>query len=289
MFELANLSFIIAVSMNVLLVGALYYYFNLKHKHLEIALIQQNKVLADFISHVKSNFNGSMEDTNYNAASATGGAAPEAIAAAKEFMENTTSEKIDVSDEEDNEESSDSESESNDTDSEENISSDEDPDTEEETEEQIETEAETLTEENKSETKIIELPDSSQDTSIDLQTLISSHVGSPIDIDPISSLLQVQTNLGIDKSGVIVMSNQNLDINSTSLENPDNKLNIVNLEEITDVNNFDILQQSQDNSNTNDLKNYKISELKEIAAEKGITITGKKKKDEIIALLTNKE
>jgi len=123
MFELGNLSFIICLSTNILLMGALYYYFNLKIKHVEGALIQQNKVLADFITHVKTNFNGNTI-TDVSNTPSMGGAAPEAVLAAKEFMESENN-KINVSDAESetgSEQDSDNDSEINDSDSEESES-----------------------------------------------------------------------------------------------------------------------------------------------------------------------
>ena len=67
-------------------------------------------------------------------------------------------------------------------------------------------------------------------------------------------------------------------------------LNILNLEEVDDLNKFDLLEEQEEqeekSESTSDYSKYKVSELKQMALEKGINITGKKK-TEIIALLTS--
>ena len=54
MFGLEGSGFIIAISVSLLLVGAVVYYFNTRVASLEKALVRQNQVLADFIQNVKT-------------------------------------------------------------------------------------------------------------------------------------------------------------------------------------------------------------------------------------------
>ena len=262
MFELVSFSFVMSLSLNLLLVGALYYYFNLRFKHLETALIQQNKVLADFISHVKSNVTNQLP---------AGGASQEALEASKEFVENPSNEKINVSDNE----GSDSEEESD----EESDGESEDESVDKDTKIVELTTTEPITEPTEEST--------AEPTAEDLQTLISSQVTQELQIDPISALLSVEPDMA--KSGIVIISNsvENIESADNIDNNLDNNLNILNLEDIDDLNKFNLLEEQEENTETvSDYSKYKVSELKQLALEKGINITGKKK-TEIIALLTS--
>ena len=53
MFGLEGSGFIVSISLTFLLAGLIVYYVNSKFKLLEGALVQQNKVLGNFITGVK--------------------------------------------------------------------------------------------------------------------------------------------------------------------------------------------------------------------------------------------
>ena len=57
MIDSATSSFLFSCIVTLFLSVAIYYYFSLKVKNIERALIQQNQVLADFIVQVKTNLN----------------------------------------------------------------------------------------------------------------------------------------------------------------------------------------------------------------------------------------
>ena len=59
MIDSATSSFLFSCIVTLFLSVAIYYYFSLKVKNIERALIQQNQVLADFIVQVKTNLNTS--------------------------------------------------------------------------------------------------------------------------------------------------------------------------------------------------------------------------------------
>ena len=109
MFGLEGSGFIIAISVCLLLVGAVVYYFNTRVANLEKALVKQNQVLADFIQNVKTSHiqerNMQMQVIEH---SPPNGATQEAVVAARDyFSTEVPQEKVDVSDNE--EEDSDSE------------------------------------------------------------------------------------------------------------------------------------------------------------------------------------
>ena len=102
MFGLEGSGFIIAISVCLLLVGAVVYYFNTRVANLEKALVKQNQVLADFIQNVKTSHiqerNMQMQVIEH---SPPNGATQEAVIAARDyFTTEVPQEKVDVSDNE---------------------------------------------------------------------------------------------------------------------------------------------------------------------------------------------
>ena len=102
MFGLEGSGFIIAISVCLLLVGAVVYYFNTRVANLEKALVKQNQVLADFIQNVKTSHiqerNMQMQVIEH---SPPNGATQEAVVAARDyFSTEVPQEKVDVSDNE---------------------------------------------------------------------------------------------------------------------------------------------------------------------------------------------
>lgn len=119
MFGLEGSGFIIAISVCLLLVGAVVYYFNTRVANLEKALVKQNQVLADFIQNVKTSHiqerNMQMQVVEHSPPNegVANGATQEAVIAARDyFSTEVPQEKVDVSDDEEEEDSSSEEDES---------------------------------------------------------------------------------------------------------------------------------------------------------------------------------
>ena len=287
MIDSATSSFLFSSIITLFLSGAIYYYFSLKVKNIERALIQQNQVLADFIVQVKTNLNTS-DTPNPNALQAA------QMTVDSESTSNPTI--IPVSDDEsDSGEESDNELEDDSTD----LESEEDN-------------------------------NESFEVNNEIKTVLANH-STLLD----NSLIKIDKNLNNDLnilnsvSGMVVISNENLDVNTNVLDiSEKNNIDVINLEDITQKAGFDILssltkdQNSDDNEedeedeedeeedeedgeteNTNEgqltdkdelgyknnLTNFhtlKVSKLRELALEKGLNVNGKKK-NEIIALLSN--
>ena len=125
MFGLEGSGFLIAISVSLLLVGAVVYYFNTRVASLEKALVRQNQVLADFIQNVKAS---RMEARATHLMEQPGnGATNEAVQAAQQYYSNTVpQEKVDVSDDDEDEASEDGEDDLSDSDDSELDSDDED-------------------------------------------------------------------------------------------------------------------------------------------------------------------
>jgi len=288
MIDSATSSFLFSTIVTLFLSVAIYYYFNLKVKNIERALIQQNQVLADFIVQVKTNLNTS-ESPN-----------PTALHAAQIMVDSQNTPNsiiIPVSDDE-NDSGEDSDNEVDDEST--------DLDSEEEEEEE---------EEN----------NLTSDLNQEIKTILANHssnaVSSLIQVD---KHLNNELNTLNTVSGMVIISNDNLDVNTNVLDISDqNNLDVLNLEDITQKSSFDILnslnkEQTSDNEDEeedeeveedeedlenmedaqltdkdnlvfkNNLTNFhslKVSKLRELALEKGLNITGKKK-NEIIALLS---
>ncbi|MDA9216304.1 polycomb protein [bacterium] len=282
MIDSATSSFLFSTVVTLFLSVAIYYYFSLKVKNIEKALIQQNQVLADFIVQVKTNLNTS-ESPNPTALHAA------QITVDSQNPHNSTI--IPVSDDEnDSGEDSDNELDDDSTD--------------------LESEEE----------------DNNQSSELnqEIKTILANHSSNAG-----NSLIQIDKNLNTDLdilnavSGMVIISNDNLDVNTNILDiSEQNNLDVLNLEDITQKSSYDILnsltkdQTSDDNEEEdeeeddeeeelenvedtqltdkdnfvlkNNLTNFhslKVSKLRELALDKGLNIAGKKK-NEIIALLS---
>jgi hypothetical protein len=284
MIDSATSSFLFSCIVTLFLSVAIYYYFSLKVKNIERALIQQNQVLADFIVQVKTNLNTS-DSPN-----------PSALQAAQMTVDSQSKSNptiIPVSDDEsDLGEDSDAELDDDSTD--------------------------------------LESEDGDNNESFDINNEIKTVLATHSSLQD-NSLIQIDKNFNNDLnilnsvSGMVIISNENLDVNTNVLDISDKKdLDVINLEDMTQKSEFDILnslskdQSSYDNEedeedeedeeeeedeNTNeekltdkdnlsyknnitDFHSLKVSKLKELALEKGLNVNGKKK-NEIIALLSN--
>ena len=283
MIDSATSSFLFSTVVTLFLSVAIYYYFSLKVKNIEKALIQQNQVLADFIVQVKTNLNTS-ETPNPNALHAA------QLTVDSPNPHNSTI--IPVSDDEnDSGEDSDNELDDDSTD----LESEEDN-------------------------------NQSSELNQEIKTILANHSSNAG-----NSLIQIDKNLNTDLdilnavSGMVIISNDNLDVNTNILDiSEQNNLDVLNLEDITQKSSYDILnsltkdQTSDDNEEEdeedeeeeeeeeldnvkdtqladkdnfvfkNNLTNFhslKLPKLKELALEKGLNVAGKKK-NEIIALLS---
>jgi hypothetical protein len=284
MIDSATSSFLFSCIVTLFLSVAIYYYFSLKVKNIERALIQQNQVLADFIVQVKTNLNTS-DSPN-----------PSALQAAQMTVDSQSKSNptiIPVSDDEsDSGENSDAELDDDSTD--------------------------------------LESEDGDNNELFDINNEIKTVLATHSSLQD-NSLIQIDKNFNNDLnilnsvSGMVIISNENLDVNTNVLDISDKKdLDVINLEDMTQKSEFDILnslskdQSSDDNEedeedeedeeeeedeNTNEEKltdkdnlsyknnitdfySLKVSKLKELALEKGLNVNGKKK-NEIIALLSN--
>ena len=284
MIDSATSSFLFSCIVTLLLSVAIYYYFSLKVKNIERALIQQNQVLADFIVQVKTNLNTS-DSPN-----------PSALQAAQMTVDSQSKSNptiIPVSDDEsDSGEDSDGELDDDSTDLE-----SEDGDNNESFD--INNEIKT----------VLATHSSLQDNSL---IQIDKHFNNDLNIlNSVSGMV------------IISNENHDVNTNVLDISDKKD-LDVINLEDMTQKSEFDILnslskdQSSDDNEedeedeeddeeeedeNTNEEKltdkdnlsyknnitdfySLKVSKLKELALEKGLNVNGKKK-NEIIALLSN--
>ena len=170
MLGLEGSGFIISIGVSLLLTGLIIYYVNTKFVAFESALVQQNKVLGNFITGVKQElstrqFPETHIETNESLAN------PVAVEAARKFTESPT-ELINVSDNSDSESESDDEKPQNNNDedaddegSEEEGSEDEGSEDEGSEEEGSEDEDAIVKEDSKdNDVKVIELIDDSSES-----------------------------------------------------------------------------------------------------------------------------
>ena len=170
MIGLEGSGFIISIGVSLLLTGLIIYYVNTKFAAFESALVQQNKVLGNFITGVKQElstrqFHETHEEINESLAN------PVALDAARKFTESPT-ELINVSDNSDSESESDDdeESENNDKGSEEEGADDEnsgeeDSGEEDSGEEDSVEEVHVVAEDSNNDVKVIELVDDNSESS----------------------------------------------------------------------------------------------------------------------------
>jgi len=165
MIGLEGSGFIISIGVSLLLTGLIIYYVNTKFVAFESALVQQNKVLGNFITGVKQElsmrqFSETQPEINESLAN------PVALDAARKFTESPT-ELINVSD------NSDSESESDDDDEEvadeevadEEVADEEDSGEEDSGDEGSVEEVHVVKEDTNNDVKVIELVDDNSESS----------------------------------------------------------------------------------------------------------------------------
>ena len=116
MFGLEGSGFIIAISVSLLLVGAVVYYFNARVAALEKGVASQAAILQNFIGNVKEQLmhnqqGGGMVHHSPPTAPPDNGAAPSAVAAAQEWATNNPRSLVAVSDDDGNNEDEDEDDE----------------------------------------------------------------------------------------------------------------------------------------------------------------------------------
>ena len=309
MFGLEGSGFIIAISVCLLLVGAVVYYFNTRVASLEKALVRQNQVLADFIQNVKASRLEHRATQLMEMEQQPGnGATVEAVQAAQQYYSNTVpQEKVDVSD--DDEASEDGEDDLSESDESELDSDDEDESEEQESSEdsgKINLEAPPvaalkmgggdsaffgmlidMTGENPVESaiqndgpQVIELLDDAEDEN---QNSVESDNLTPVEVKPEPVVVKPEPvevkQEGEDKKVIKLSEVEDLDSVSSSLgsslddEDEDDGLTI----------------DSKQENVIADFSKLKVKKLKELASKQGIKNATKMKKAELVAALEAKK
>jgi len=289
MFGLEGSGFIIAISVSLLLIGAVVYYFNTRVASLEKALVRQNQVLADFIQNVKATHmeNRAMQNQEMEG----NGATFEAVQAAKNYYSNTIPhDKVPVSE--------------NDFGAEENTIEE----TMEDSDDDSELESESGSELDSDDEEV----DSNELESLDHERLnvhVTTHPHAmlggmiidmtgpvPVDSNPNPNVIELLGDDDDDESD-----------NLTPVEIKEEQLNsvepkIIKLSEVEDLDSVSsslgsslgdddededdgITLDSKQETLVADFSKLKVKNLKEIAAKKGIKNASKMKKAELVAAL----
>lgn len=293
MFGLEGSGFIIAISVCLLLVGAVVYYFNTRVANLEKALVKQNQVLADFIQNVKTSHlqerNMQMQVVNHSQPNEriASDATQEAVVAARDyFSREVPQEKVDVSDDE--EENSSSEGDESESDLESEVD-DSNEDNKEELEsgsiENIDVKLESIQISNDSDfigTLLVNMTEMNPVESLSatdgptVVELLDEEDNSNIESDNLKPVQVNQEEAKAEDNKVIKLSDvDNLDGVSSSLGS-----SLVDEEEDDGV----TIDSKQENVIT-DFSKLKVAKLKELAAKVRIKNATKLKKAELVAAL----
>ena len=288
MFGLEGSGFIIAISVCLLLVGAVVYYFNTRVASLEKALVRQNQVLADFIQNVKASRLESRASQMMEMEQQPGnGATVEAVQAAQHYYSNTVpQEKVDVSDDEDVE----SEDDEDLDDSESELDSD---DEEEEEEDSSSGDSGKLKVESVAPTNPAffgmlidmtgEVPvenlvekDGPQVIELDDDQEVQSDNLTPVEVKP----EPVEVKSSEEKKVIKLSEVEDLDTVSSSLGS--------SLDDDEDEDDGVTIDSKQENVIA-DYSKLKVAKLKELASKNGIKNAAKMKKAELVAALEAKK
>ena len=294
MFGLEGSGFIIAISVCLLLVGAVVYYFNTRVANLEKALVKQNQVLADFIQNVKTSHiqerNMQMQVIEH---SPPNGATQEAVVAARDyFSTEVPQEKVDVSDNEEEDSGS------------------------EEDESELESEIDDSSEDESK--KINSGSGSIENTDVNVDSLIMSNNSAIIGamlvdmtgiggVEPLSvtegptvvELLDEEDNDNIDPNNLKPVEVKQEEAKEEEAKDEDKKIiklgDVDNLDEVSSSLGSSIgdeeeeddgvtIDSKQENVIT-DFSKLKVAKLKELAAKVRIKNATKLKKAELVAAL----
>ena len=291
MFGLEGSGFLIAISVSLLLVGAVVYYFNTRVASLEKALVRQNQVLADFIQNVKAS---RMEARATHLMEQPGnGATDEAVQAAQQYYSNTVpQEKVDVSDDDD-EASEDGEDDLSDSDESELDSDDEDD-----------------SEENK---ESMDYPDLSKVNEVN-PIVIGNGDEQAFFSMIVDMTTQVPVEKVVEKEGpqvIELLDDNELEEQTDNLtpvevkaeeDNEDKKViklsDVQDLDQVSSSLGSSLEDEDEDDGETIDSKQenviadfskLKVAKLKELASKRGIKNATKMKKAELVAALEAKK
>lgn len=277
-FGLEGSGFIIAISVCLLLVGAVVYYFNTRVASLEKALVRQNQVLADFIQNVKTSH---IQERNVQMQvvdeSSDNGATQEAVDAARAYFSTAVpQQKVAVSDNEEEEEYSGSEDE------------------ESELESELEDNQEIVSGSSGNNDVNVEPYVMSQDS-----TIVGAMLVDMTGMYPVESV-------SVKDAPVAVELLDNEENEKEELENltPVEDKKIIKLSEVDDLDavssslGSSLDEEEEDDGVTIDSKQegvitdfnkLKVAKLKEIASKKGIKNAAKMKKAHLVAALEEKK
>lgn len=296
MFGLEGSGFIIAISVCLLLVGAVVYYFNTRVASLEKALVRQNQVLADFIQNVKASRLESRASQMMEMEQQPGnGATVEAVQAAQHYYSNTVpQEKVDVSDNEDVE----SEDDEDLDDSESELESDDEEEEEEEGEDSSSGDSGKLKVEpvttpgnpaffgmlidmtgevpvenllQKDGPQVIELDDNQDDEEVQSDNL------TPVEVKP----EPVEVKSSEEKKVIKLSEVEDLDTVSSSLGS--------SLDDDEDEDDDGVTIDSKQENVIADYSKLKVAKLKELASKNGIKNAAKMKKADLVSALEAKK
>lgn len=297
MFGLEGSGFIIAISVCLLLVGAVVYYFNTRVASLEKALVRQNQVLADFIQNVKASRLESRASQMMEMEQQPGnGATIEAVQAAQHYYSNTVpQEKVDVSDNEDVE----SEDDEDLDDSESELESDDEEEEEEEGEDSSSGDSGKLKVESvttpgnpaffgmlidmtgevpvenllqKDGPQVIELDDNQDDEEVQSDNLTPVEVKpEPVEVKPSEEKKVIKLSEVEDLDSVSSSLGSSLDDDED--EDDDDGVTIDSKQEIVIA----------------DYSKLKVAKLKELASKNGIKNAAKMKKADLVSALEAKK
>ena len=292
MFGLEGSGFLIAISVSLLLVGAVVYYFNTRVASLEKALVRQNQVLADFIQNVKAS---RMEARATHLMEQPGnGATNQAVQSAQQYYSNTVpQEKVDVSDDDEDEASEDGEDDLSDSDDSELDSDDEDD-----------------SEENK---ESMDYPDLSKVKEVnpivigngDEQAFFSMIVDMTTQV-PVEKVVEKEGPQVIEllDDNELEEQTDNLTPVEVKAEEDNDEKKVIKLSDVQDLDQVSsslgssLEDEDEDDGETIDSKQenviadfskLKVAKLKELASKRGIKNATKMKKAELVAALEAKK
>jgi hypothetical protein len=295
MFGLEGSGFIIAISVSLLLIGAVVYYFNTRVASLEKALVRQNQVLADFIQNVKATHmeNRAMQNQEMEG----NGATFEAVQAAKNYYSNTIPhDKVPVSENDfgaDEEETIENSDDSDDSDEESDLDSELDSDDEDVDSNEVES----------LDPELLNVHVTTHPHAMLGGMIIDMTGPGPVEVSHKESSSKVIELLGDDEDDDDDKSDHltPVEIKEEPVDSAEPK--IIKLSEVKDLDSVSsslgsslgddddddeddgITLDSKQETLVADFSKLKVKNLKEIAAKKGIKNASKMKKAELVSAL----
>ena len=252
MFGLEGSGFIIAISVSLLLVGAVVYYFNARVATLEKGLAAQSHVLQGFITNVRGQLTNAAQGPvmggaqEQNTMPPANGATAAAMEAAQEWSESKPRSLVAVSDGEDNEDKEDNDSDSEESGSSLDDSDDEDDDSGEDDDEDDE-------EDSDDDNHAINLGSSITDSS--LEGLLGVDSITVMKVDPMDqpAVAMMMQAINLDGNEVVDLTTSPQITEITDESTQDKKQQgtdeAVNEISLGDLDNMDSLDNTVDGSN----------------------------------------